>query len=197
MPRARQPPFHRALHGSLTLVALLFLVEFADLLFRHHHGFTFDRLGIIPRSLPGLIGIAFSPLLHGDLTHLAANTLPLIILLTLLFWDRSYQPWSTLASIWIVSGLGTWLIGRSGSIHIGASSIIFGLVAYLILSGFLLRKWRPALIAIVIFLVFGGIFYGVLPQAGPISWEGHLCGAAAGLLRASQHGRSTTRRNRM
>jgi membrane associated rhomboid family serine protease len=187
MPRARQRPFYRALQVSLTLVALLFLVEFVDLLFRHHQGLTLDRFGIVPRSLPGLIGIFFSPLLHGDLTHLAANAIPFLILLTLLFWDRYYQPWTTLASIWIVSGLGTWLIGRSGSIHIGASSIIFGLVAYLILAGLLLRRWRPAFIAILVFLAFGSIFYGVLPQPGPISWEGHLCGAAAGLLAASQN----------
>jgi membrane associated rhomboid family serine protease len=160
------------------------VVEFADHLLRQRKDLTLDLFGIVPRTLPGLAGILFSPLLHANFAHLAANAIPLLILLTLLFWDRRYRPWSTLTSIWLVSGLGTWLIGRSGSIHLGASSIVFGLVAYLILAGVLLRSWRSALIAILVCLAFGGIFYGVLPQAGPISWEGHLCGAIAGLAAA-------------
>jgi membrane associated rhomboid family serine protease len=187
MSPARSRSFNQALHLSLTFVAFLFLIEFVDLLLRQHHAFTLDWLGIVPRSIPGLLGIAFSPLLHADFTHLIANALPLLILLTLLFWDRHYHPWATLSAVWFVSGFGTWLIGRPGSLHIGASSIVFGLVAYLILAGLLMRRWRSAFIAILVFFVFGGIFYGVLPQSGPISWEGHLSGAIAGLITARRN----------
>jgi membrane associated rhomboid family serine protease len=184
--RARSRSFNQVVRLSFLMVLLLFLVEFMDRLLRHHQGLTLDGLGIIPRSIPGLLGIVFSPLLHADLTHLTANAVPLLILLTLLFWDRHYHPWTTLATVWLVSGFGTWLIGRPDSLHIGASSIIFGLVAYLILAGVLLRRWRSAFIAIGVFIAFGGIFYGVLPQAGPISWEGHLCGTVAGLFAAKR-----------
>lgn len=187
MPRARSRSFSQALRLSLTLIALLFVIEFADFLLRQHHALTLDGLGIVPRSVTGLIGIAFSPLLHADFTHLTANAIPLLILFTLLFWDRHYHPWSTLATVWLVSGLGTWLIGRPDSLHIGASSIVFGLVAYLILAGLLMRSWRSAVIGILVLFAFGGIFYGVLPQPGPISWEGHLCGALAGLFAARQN----------
>jgi membrane associated rhomboid family serine protease len=187
MSRARSRSFRQALHLGLSLVAFLFLVEFADLLLRQHLALTLDWLGIVPRSVPGLLGIAFSPLLHADFTHLIANALPLLILLTLLFWDQHYHPWATLSTVWLVSGFGTWLIGRPDSLHIGASSIIFGLVAYLILAGLLMGRWRSALIAILVFFVFGGIFYGVLPQSGPISWEGHLSGAIAGLYAAKRN----------
>ena len=187
MARVRSRSFSQALHLSLWLVALLFLIEFADLLLRQQRALTFDGLGIVPRTGPGLLGIAFSPLLHADFTHLVANALPLLVLLTLLFSDRHYHPWSTISTIWFASGLGTWLIGRPDSLHIGASSIVFGLVAYLILSGFLMRRWRSAFIAIFVFLAFGGIFYGVVPQPGPISWEGHLCGSIAGLFTANQN----------
>jgi membrane associated rhomboid family serine protease len=187
MPRARSRSFSQAFHLSCSLVALLFLIEFADLLLRQHHALTLDGLGIVPRTGPGLLGIAFSPLLHADFTHLVANAIPLLVLLTLLFWDRHYHPWATISTVWFVSGLGTWLIGRPNSLHIGASSIVFGLVAYLILAGILMRRWRSALIAIFVFFAFGGIFYGVLPQSGPISWEGHLCGSLAGLFAARQN----------
>lgn len=165
------------------------VVEMADYLLRLQLHATLDGFGIVPRTLPGLIGIVFSPLLHADFAHLVTNAVPLLILLTILFWDRRYHPWQTLGTIWIISGFGTWLIGRADAVHIGASSLIFGLVAYLILAGLLMRRWRSALVALLVFIVFGGIFYGVLPQDGPISWEGHLSGAIAGLAVAASYHR--------
>jgi membrane associated rhomboid family serine protease len=131
-----------------------------------------------------LIGVALSPLLHGNWIHLAANAVPLLVLLTLLFWDRRYRPGTTLGWIWIVSGLGTWAIGRPGTVHIGASSLVYGLVAYLMVAGVLMRSWRSVFIALAVGLGFSGMWYGLLPQDGPISWEGHLSGAIAGVLAA-------------
>ena len=150
---------------------------------------TLAGFGIVPRTLSGLAGIAFSPLLHASPAHLLANALPLFVLLVLLFWDRHYYPALTLASIWFFSGLGTWLIGRASEggrpiIHIGASSIIFGLVTYLIVAGFRMKSWRSAVVALLVFIGFGGLLYGLLPRAGPISWEGHLSGALAGVWAA-------------
>lgn len=162
---------------SAFCVLVLFLIELAD----HYTRFPFDNYGIVPRTVIGLRGILFSPLLHGSWQHLLANALPLFVLLAVLFADRRYEPELTLAMIWVASGLGTWLIGRPGSMHVGASSVIFGLVAYLIVAGFLMGSWRAVLVAALVLFFFGGIFYGVLPQAGPISWEGHLSGAIAGV----------------
>ena len=102
----------------------------------------------------------------------------------LLLSNRNYHPYGTLVFIWLASGLGTWLIGRGNAVHIGASSVIFGLAAFLIVAGFLMKSWRSAFVAIFVFLFYGGIFYGVLPRNGPISWEGHLCGALAGIFAA-------------
>jgi len=169
-----------AAHTSSLLVASLFVVEGVDQLTMLH----LDHLGIVPRTLIGLRGIVFSPLLHANFAHLVANAIPLWILLSLLFADRHYEPGGTLAMIWLVSGVGTWLIGRGQSVHVGASSLIYGLVTYLIVAGFLMRSWRAALIAMGVLLFYGGLFYGALPQAGPISWEGHLCGALTGFWAA-------------
>ncbi len=184
MSAKRQRTFRQAANLGSVLVAWLCVLEFVDHLLRQQKGLTLDGFGIVPRTVPGLAGILCSPLLHANFAHLAANAIPLFVLLTILFWDRRYRPWSTLASIWLVSGFGTWLIGRGGSVHIGASSIIFGLVAYLIVAGLLMRSWRSAMIAFLVLLAFGGIFYGVLPQEGPVSWEGHLCGSLAGVAAA-------------
>lgn len=169
-----------ALVISFTLVGALFLLLGLD-------GFLhldLARFGIVPRSEAGLPGILFGPLLHANLHHLLANAVPLFVMLVLLLSNPAYHPYGTLAFIWLASGLGTWLIGRGDAVHIGASSVIFGLAAFLIVAGFLMKSWLSAFVAIFVFLFYGGIFYGVLPQNGPISWEGHLCGALAGVIAA-------------
>lgn len=182
VPRSSRPRYADAAVTSAKLVAVLFVIGLLTLLAPGLRGF-----GIWPRTVPGLVGILLAPLLHANGTHLMANALPLLVLLTLLLGDRHYRPVRTLVMIWLLSGAGTWLIGRGDSVHIGASSIIYGLVTYLVAAAFWLKNWRAALIAVGVVFFYGGIIYGILPRQGPISWEGHLCGALAGLWAARQN----------
>lgn len=181
-----------AVQAAAPLIAIMSLLKLIEIV----TGRSLAGFGIIPRDLHGALGILSAPLLHGDLPHLFANIGPLFVLLVLLFWDKTYHPVITLAMIWLASGLGTWAIGRAtgpngeATVHIGASSLIFGLVAYLLAAGILAGRWRTFFVAIMVFLVFGGIYVGVLPNDGPVSWEGHLSGAVAGLLAAfNNHGK--------
>lgn len=180
MPRKTQASFGSAILISALMVSVLFIVKVVEILLH----MPLDQFGIVPRTLQGLRGIVFSPLLHGNMHHLLANAVPLFVLLVLLLNNPKYRPYWALGFIWVASGAGTWLIGRGDAVHIGASSIVFGLAAFLIVAGLTLRSWRSATIAIFVFLFYGGIFYGALPQAGPVSWEGHLCGTLAGVWSA-------------
>jgi membrane associated rhomboid family serine protease len=149
-----------------------------------------NRLGIKPRSLGGLDGMLFAPALHGDFGHYLSNAMPMIVLLGLLFANSNYKPWRSLGIVWLLGGLGTWVIGRPDSNHIGASIVIFGLVTFLIFASVFLRSWRSAIISTVVLFLYGGIFMGILPpllnssMRENISWEGHLSGAVAGLIAA-------------
>lgn len=183
MPRANGESLGAAVHTSALLVSVLFVAALLDWLLP----FPFKAFGIVPRTVWGLAGIVFAPLLHANRAHLLANATPLFVLLTLLFWDRHYHPVRTLALIWVVSGLGTWLIGRAGAVHLGASSLVYGLVAYLIVAGMLRRSWRSAFVALLVLVAYGGIVYGLVPQGGPVSWEGHLSGAVAGCWAARRN----------
>jgi membrane associated rhomboid family serine protease len=169
-----------AVRMSAAIVGVLFLVKGFELV----SGLSLEAYGILPRTREGLMGILWSPFLHANLPHLLSNASPLFVLLILLLSNPRYRPWRALLLIWIASGLGTWLIGRE-SVHVGASSVIFGLIGYLIAAAFFLRSWMSFFIAAAVFLLYGGgILSGITPQAGPISWEGHLCGVIAGIWTA-------------
>ena len=152
--------------------------------------FFSERLGIIPRSLSGIDGIFCSPLLHADFGHYISNLFPMVILLGLLFSNQSYKPWRSLILIWFLSGVGTWIIGRAGSNHIGASGVIFGLVTFLSTASFFLRSWVSAIISGAVLFLYQGILFGALPpiinsnMAENISWEAHLSGAIGGVIAA-------------
>ena len=152
--------------------------------------FFSERLGIIPRSLSGIDVILCSPLLHADFGHYISNLFPMVILLGLLFSNQSYKPWRSLILIWFLSGVGTWIIGRAGSNHIGASGVIFGLVTFLSTASFFLRSWVSAIISGAVLFLYQGILFGALPpiinsnMAENISWEAHLSGAIGGVIAA-------------
>jgi membrane associated rhomboid family serine protease len=172
----------------LTFVALLYLVELIDQLTRH----SLDANGIRPLQADGLWGIVFAPVLHAGWEHLMANTVPLLVLgflVTLAGLSRFV--WATVI-VWIVGGFGTWLIGDVGSgcgptDHIGASGLIFGWLAFLLVFGIFVRRVRNIVIGLVVLVVYGGILLGAMPvlgTCGGVSWQGHLCGAIAGVVAA-------------
>lgn len=167
------------------LVIIIIILEVVDSL-------TFlglDRFGIRPWSLIGLIGVVFAPLLHYGWDHLMTNTIPLWVNTVILFSEKKFRPEWTFGVIWIASGLGTWLIGglRSmDSIHLGASSVIFGLVCYLILMGIFLGRFLTILVSFIVLFFFGGILSGILPnpEMPQVSWEAHFSGAMSGTFAA-------------
>ena len=169
----------------LTFIALLYLIELADQL----SGGRLDRNGIRPLETDGLWGIIFAPVLHADWSHLLANTIPALVLGFLVtLTGMSRFVWAT-AIIWIVGGFGTWLIGGLGRCsyptnHIGASGLIFGWLAFLLVRGLFNRNWKQIILSAAVFGFFGGMLWGVFPTLPGISWQGHLGGAVGGVLAA-------------
>src|SRR5258708_3412717 len=87
-------------------------------------GGQLSQYGIVPRHLGGLPGVLWSPFLHASFRHLAANSVPLLILGGILcLRGRNEFAIATTGGI-LLGGLLTWLIGRS-AIHIGASGLVF------------------------------------------------------------------------
>ncbi|WP_258069964.1 rhomboid family intramembrane serine protease [Arthrobacter sp. SX1312] len=178
-----QPLARRAQAGLVTVVGLV-AAMWAVFLVNALLGDTLVRtLGIAPRSVDGLDGVVFAPLLHSGVQHLASNTLPLLVLGFVAFLEGARRFAAAIGISWLASGIGTWLFG--GGLTIGASGVVFGLFTYLITRGFYNRDWKQILLAVVLFLAYGSILWGVLPTIGSnISWQAHLFGALGGVLAA-------------
>ncbi len=140
--------------------------------------------GLVPRTGSGLVGIVTMPFLHAGLGHLLSNTIPLVILMILLASSRR-RCWSIVAGMVLASGILLWLLGRTAN-HIGASGLVFGLIAFLVTAGLLEKRVLSLLLTcVVLFLFSGTFFWGLVPVGNrSISVEGHLFGAAAGVLLA-------------
>jgi len=163
--------------GSFT--ALLYLIEVVDAAMSGR----LDGFGIQPRTLGGLDGVLWAPLLHHGWAHLFANTLP-VLLFGFLAMSNGVGQWVAVTlTIWLFSGLGVWLVGGDGT-TVGASGLAFGWLAFLLVRGLFNRAIGQILVAVVLFLYWGSTLLGVLPGDPGVSWQGHLFGAIAGILAA-------------
>ena len=142
----------------------------------------FNSFGLVPRTLWGAVGIVSMPFLHVGWGHLLGNTVPLLILLALLAGSKA-RSWEIVAEIVIAGGVLLWIFGRNAT-HVGASGLIYGLVAFLIISGLLERRIIPLIVSFAVGILYGGtLIWGVLPGTDfQVSWDGHLCSAIAGGL---------------
>lgn len=153
-----------------------------------HLGRTF---GLMPGSIPGLKGILFSPLLHSQegWGHILSNTPPLFILtsMVLFFYPRVGK--KAFWTIYLLAGIFLWIFGiftRLGQYdyHIGASGVIYGLVAFIFWSGVFRKNVKSIALALIVLFFYGSLVFGIFPGKSGVSWEGHLMGVVAGILTA-------------
>jgi len=177
---------------ALALVSLCWLVFAVNNLLL---GGQLNQYGIIPRHLAGLPGIIWAPFLHASLTHLLANTVPLLILSAILC-GRGRSEFMMVTAVGILfGGALTWVFARNAS-HIGASGLIFCFFGYLGSLAFFRRTFGTLILSGVCLLAYGGMLRGILPTSIPVSWEGHLAGLVAGIVLAWFSSKMNPRRNR-
>jgi membrane associated rhomboid family serine protease len=161
-------------------VIFLWLVKLSEIIFH----LDFAIYGIMPLKISGLIGIIAAPLIHGDIAHLSANSVPMWVLMaTLLYFYRPIA-WKVFLLIYLITGFWVWVWARE-SYHIGASGVVYGLATFLFLSGIFRKESRLMAISMFIIFTYGSLVWGIFPQLFPhknISWESHLMGIVAGVV---------------
>lgn len=176
--RARQN-FRLALRVSLVFIGVLWTIFIVDQVF----GLGLTRFGLRPGAAGGLPGIVTAPLLHANFPHILSNTLPLLISATAILYLYPNAAIRVIPAIWLGSGLLTWVIGRP-SVHVGASGLIYGMLAFVFISGILRRDMRSISVSLLVGFLYGSMVWGVLPTRPHMSWEMHLGGALTGGLLA-------------
>jgi len=156
---------------------LSFLLEFV-------YGWPLSNLGIQPRTLIGLVGIFTAPLVHGNLSHLISNTVPLIFLGTAMFYFYPRIAGKVFFRAYFWTNILVWLFVFRQGPHIGASGLVYGIAFFLIFFGLFRRDFLSILISVLTLLLYGGVFYGVLPTDPRVSWESHFAGALVGITSA-------------
>ncbi|MDT0295533.1 rhomboid family intramembrane serine protease [Mesonia ostreae] len=159
-------------------VLLLWIIYWVEI--RFHVNLTY--LGVQPQSLIGLRGIVFSPFIHGSIDHLYSNSIPLLVLLIALLYF--YKPIALKVILWgaFLTGLLTWLIADKGSVHIGASGIVYLLSSFLFFKGIWSKHYRLIALSLIVVFLYGSLIWGLLPGEEGISWEGHLSGFLSGIV---------------
>ena len=177
--RRAQANFRLALRLSLGFVAVLWVILLVNALL----GLDLQQFGLRPGKVSGLVGILTAPLLHGGAEHLLNNSLPLFIGLTACLYLYPNSSLRVIPLIWLGSGLLGWWIGRP-SLHIGASGLLYGLLAYVFVGGLLRRDMRSISVSLLVAFFYGTLVWGVFPIRPNMSWELHSCGAFMGVLLA-------------
>lgn len=137
--------------------------------------------GISPLTISGIKGIFFSPFIHSDIQHLYHNSIPLFVLMALLFYFYKEIAWKVIIYGIILSGLITWCIGRPGN-HIGVSGLIYVLVSFIFFKGIFAKYYRLVALSLLIIFLYGSMIWYVFPVEEGMSWEGHLAGLITGFL---------------
>jgi membrane associated rhomboid family serine protease len=171
--------FRRALAGVTLFIGLLALIELLDKGLALH----LARFGVYPRVWHGLLGVLCAPLIHGSWEHLISNSLVLLVLGVVLLYGYPRAAARVLALVWLGSGLGVWLFARQ-SYHFGASGLAHGLMFYIFVGGILRRDRLSIALALIVFLLYGGMVTTIFPQQPGISYESHSFGALMGIVAA-------------
>ena len=184
------PDRTNALMLVAAMVALMWATEVIDQI-----GFgDWDRYGIHPRDVDGLAEVLAAPFLHAGFGHLLSNTLPFAVMGAAIALGGLVRVAIVTLVVALVSGLGTWLVAPSNSVHLGASGVVFGYATYLVARGLLSRRVTALAVGTLVAVVWGvTLLQGLLPQER-ISWQAHLFGAIGGVVAAALLSRPRTKR---
>jgi membrane associated rhomboid family serine protease len=172
-----QRHFYDSLRFPLAVVLFIWLVHAYLTMVAADPGWY----GIMPRRLWGLRGIVTSPLVHGSWEHLLSNTFPLFVLSAICLYFYRKVAMRAFWMIYFLTGFSVWLLARP-VLHIGASGVVYGLVAFIFWNGIFRRSLRSIILALIVMLFYSGMFLGILPDQEGISWESHLLGSLVGIF---------------
>ncbi len=180
----QKPEMRRLIH-SLVLPVVLLLLMFSVHLLTTLENWDLRFLGVKPLKVEGMPGIVLSPFIHSGWQHLFNNAISFFILSVTLFFFYREIAYKVFLTIYLLAGAWLWFGGRDAW-HIGASGLVYGLTAFLFISGVIRRHVPLLAVSLFVAFLYGSLVWGMFPLAEymPHSWEGHLWGFLAGIAAA-------------
>ena len=156
--------------------------------------FLFSGQWNLPMTPGGsFLGVLTAPFSHSGFGHLLANSLTFIPLswLVLLRGRLDYL------AVWLgvyATAIPVWLFWPTAS-H-GLSGVIYGLLGYLLVIGWLEKRFLSLSLSIFALISYGGVLPSLLPIFSPsgVSWIGHFSGFLGGIVAAYAVAREKPRR---
>jgi membrane associated rhomboid family serine protease len=161
-------------------VVLLWVLEAIDVIAGHR----MDSFGIEPRKPSELLDVVPSAFTHFGFAHVAANSLPLLLLGFIAALRGIGRFLAVAFTVIVIGGLGVWLVAPAHTNTAGASGLIFGLFSYLLVRGFVDHRALDIVVGLCVGALYGSILWGALPTAQGVSWQGHLFGLVGGVAAA-------------
>lgn len=177
MPKKKQNIFS-AIQFPIYVVIFIWVVH----LIKVSGAVYLGNYGLLPRDVDGIIGIFTSPFIHGSFEHLMSNSVPLFVLSTVIMLFYRKIAYQSMFLIYVLTGAAVWAFARGNVMHIGASGVVYGLVAFVFWTGLFRRNVKSIMLALVITILYNGLFFGILPDQKGISWESHLFGGIVGII---------------
>ena len=163
-------------------LALMWLVTAANLLALRGAWLVDGVRAHDPSGLwPNLI---WAPFLHVGLAHLVANSVPFLVLGGMI---ALRSPWAFVA-VSVAGAIGgavvAWILGAPGSVHVGASGLVFAYFGWIIARAVRERSALAIVLGLITLVVYGGVLWGLSPFQVGISWQDHLGGLLGGVALA-------------
>ena len=174
----------RELIRSMIIPFLLVFIMWTIHIIHWYFDIDFYYLGIYPRRLNGLQGIATTIFVHGDFNHLISNTVPILLLGSALFLYYREFAFRLMIYLTLLTGFYVWILARDNW-HIGASGLVYALASFHVLSAILRKEMKLLSFSMLVIFLYGGMIWGFFPEFFPeknISYESHIMGSITGLL---------------
>jgi membrane associated rhomboid family serine protease len=184
---AGKPKFIITLFISLSFIILLWLIK----LFEEFTHIDLSVYGVYPKETYGLPGIIFAPLIHGDFSHLISNSITLFVLMLFLFYAYTNSSFKVFLISYFATNALVWFFGRP-SYHIGASGLVYGILAFLFFVGLFRRDPKSIGLSLLVTFLYGGLVWGIFPSDPKISFESHFSGSIIGIICAVLFRKSDT-----
>ena len=170
--------FYKTVISTLLFVSVFWFIK----LYEVSSGFRLTRYGVYPRASDGWGGIITGPFIHGSWDHLISNSFPLILTLILIFTFYKRVALPVVVLSWLITGFAVWMFGRP-SYHIGASGVVYALIAFVLGSGLFKKNSLSTMLALLLLAIYSSYFVGFQQEEG-VSWESHMLGSLVGFILA-------------